>query len=137
MTKRVVENIIGLVFIGSAVAKLLDFNNTVQFLISILGLNFLIVKTALITLSLVEIFIGLSFLINVWKIQIVYAVIISVIAFFILFNIYFFFGGYTNCGCFGTKIVSSPLTSFLKNIIILAYLLFAGQSKRKINLAVE
>ncbi|MEW5842843.1 MAG: MauE/DoxX family redox-associated membrane protein [Bacteroidota bacterium] len=137
MTKRVMENIIGLVFIGSAIAKLLDFNDTIQFLISILGLNFLIVKTALIALSMVEIFIGVSFFINIWKNQIVYSVIISIIVFFILFNVYFFFNSYTNCGCFGTKIESSPLLSLFKNIIILAYLLFVRHSNKKVKLALE
>ena len=137
MTKRIIENIIGLIFIVSAIAKLYDFTNTVQFLISISGMSFEIMKAALVALSSLEIFIGISFFFNVWRDQVIYLTIIITVVLFILLNTYFFFKGYANCGCFGTQITSSPLTSFLKNIIIMVYLVYAAHSERKINMAVE
>lgn len=135
MLKRIIEIVIGLVFIVSAAAKLIDFLNTISFFISVTGLDFTLVKTGLIVLLLLEIFIGVSFLINTWKREIIFFSTIGLLSFFIVLNLYFFFKGYTNCGCYGTQFTSTPLTSFLKNIIIFSYLLYAKYSNKKIDFA--
>jgi uncharacterized membrane protein YphA (DoxX/SURF4 family) len=134
---RIIEIVIGLFFIVSAVTKLIDFPGTISFFISISGLDFALVKTGLIVLSLLEISVGVSFLINTWDKQIIFFSTICLLSFFIVLNIYFFFKGYTNCGCFGTQFTSTPLASLLKNIIICSYLLYAKYSSKKINLAAQ
>ena len=137
MLKRIIESIIGMVFIVSGGIKLYDFSNTIQFLISISGLDFEILKISLVVLCFAEIFIGFNLIINTWKKRIIFYSIISMIILFILLNIHFLLKGYANCGCFGTQIISSPLASFLKNIIICAYLLYAKYSINKTNLATQ
>ncbi len=137
MLKKIIEYIIGILFIFSAFTKLYDFSNTIIFFISITGLDFDIIKIGIVALSLLEIAIGISFFINTWNKQIIFYSIISLLSVFIFLNLYFLLKGYSNCGCFGTQIVSSPLVSLFKNIIITVYLLYAHYSRRKLNLVTQ
>jgi uncharacterized membrane protein YphA (DoxX/SURF4 family) len=137
MLKNIIEYIIGLVFIASGIAKLFDFSNTIQLIISVSGFDFPIVKAGLILLSFLEIFIGLSFLINFWDKPFVVYCIFSLTGFFILLNLFFIFKGYANCGCFGTHISSSPILSLIKNTLIMSYLFYAKYSGKKMGLTTQ
>ncbi len=137
MLKRVIENIIGLVFIVSAITKLYDFQNTVSYIMAITGFDLDIIKFGLIFLLLLEIAIGITFLINTWNKPVLFYSVLSLIIFFILINLNLFLRGYTNCGCFGTQIVSSPLASLLKNAIIAVYLLYTKYSIKKRNVVTQ
>jgi hypothetical protein len=64
----------------------------------------------------------------------VFKTVIKLISVFLLINIIFAIKGYDNCGCFGAMIISSPLTSFYKNIFILIglyYLKYKSNVVRK------
>jgi len=137
MLRKTIEIIIGIIFITSACAKLYDFSNTVQFIISISGLSHNFVKVSLIFLSLLEFGIGISFIINIWNRSTIFYPSIILLSFFILLNIHFLCDGLTNCGCFGTQIESSPLVSLIKNLVIITYLLYARYSNRKLKLIAE
>jgi uncharacterized membrane protein YphA (DoxX/SURF4 family) len=134
MIRKTIEIIIGTIFIASAFAKLYDFSNTIQFIISIFGLSYDLVKVSLILLSLLEFGIGISFLINIWNQSTIIYSIIILLGFFILINIYFLCEGLTNCGCFGTQIESSPLVSLIKNLVITSYLLYSRYSNHRLKL---
>jgi len=130
MIKRIIENIIGLLFIFSAVTKLYDFSNTVYLFISIFGLSFHFIKYGLVILSIIEIAIGVSFFINTWATPKTFFAIIILLSSFVFLNGYFHFFGFTNCGCFGTQIISSPISSLIKNIIIILFLTYDYKTKR-------
>jgi hypothetical protein len=137
MLKRIIENIIGLVFIVSAITKLYDFSNTINFLMAVTGFNFNVIKFGLIYLLLLEIAIGISFIINFWHKPVLFYSIFILIIFFVFVNFHLFMRGYANCGCFGTQIVGSPLVSLSKNVLIAVYLLYAKYSIKKIIVVVQ
>lgn len=137
MLKRSIEIIIGSTFLVSAITKLTDFNNTVNFIISITGTNYSTVKTGLVFLSLLEIAIGISFFVKVWTKSYLFYTITGLLLLFILLNIYLMVQGYSNCGCFGTQIVSSPFASLVKNALIILFMIYfyyyPGKQKLRIN----
>ncbi len=124
MFKRLIEIVIGLVFIISAVTKLTDFSNTVQFIISITGITFGNVKAGLVVLSLLEFAIGISFLIKAWSRYYIFYFITMLLFLFILLNIYLMVQGYSNCGCFGTHINSTPVASLIKNTLMILFMVY-------------
>ncbi len=137
MMKRIIENIIGLIFIVSAFTKLYDFTNTINLIESITGFGFNIIKFGLIFLSLFEIAIGISFFVKVWTKSYIFYAITVLLLLFILINIYLMVQGYSNCGCFGTQIISSPFASLVKNALMILFMMYfyyyPGKQKLRIN----
>ncbi|ANE49356.1 BT_3928 family protein [Flavisolibacter tropicus] len=91
-----------------------------------------------------EIMTGVALLIG-WQKKLVLNTLFVLIVFFTFLTAYAFWSGkFKNCGCFGDCLPISPLTSFIKDVALLAMivLLLAGQrfitpitSKRNINIA--
>lgn len=121
--KRIIEYAIGCLFIFSTVAKLVDFQNTVNFITAFSGMEFYAAKLSLLFLCSAEATIGFSFITRLWKTQRVFLGTLTFMIFFIVVNIAMLIGGYSNCGCFGTQIESDPIFSLIKNLLILAFML--------------
>jgi hypothetical protein len=66
---------------------------------------------------LLEIILGLCFIFY-WSPKIK-KISISLLIFFITFAIYLWLGNVTNCGCFGTTITVSPLSTVVKNVVLI------------------
>ncbi len=110
--------IIALIYISSAVLKLIDFEATVLIIQSIVHIDIMLLKTALFVLILTEVSIAVTLLLNYLKLLAKYVLIfLSII--FIVFNLVLIFKGIDNCGCFGASIKQSPYISLIKNIAII------------------
>ena len=125
--KKTAENIIRsifvLIFLFSAITKLLDFNNTIYFINGFLGLGYSITKYALLLLIIFEIMIALLFATDFWKKKIVFNVTLSLMVSFVFVNVFMIIKGFSNCGCFGTMIESNPIISLIKNLFLVISLL--------------
>lgn len=76
-----------------------------------------------------EILAGVALLLG-WKKKFVLGLLLVLIVFFTFLTGYAFLSGkFTNCGCFGECLPITPLTSFIKDLVLLAMIVFllAGQ----------
>lgn len=76
-----------------------------------------------------EILAGVALLLG-WKKKFVLSLLLVLIIFFTFLTGYAYLSGkFTNCGCFGDCLPITPLTSFIKDIVLLSMILFltAGQ----------
>lgn len=76
-----------------------------------------------------EILAGVALLLG-WKKKFVLSLLLVLIIFFTFLTGYAYLSGkFTNCGCFGDCLPITPLTSFIKDLVLLAMILFliAGQ----------
>lgn len=132
MKNRIFEYLVGSILIVSAVAKLFDFSNTVHFMMSVFSLDFVIVKSGLIMLSLIEIGFGIIFILNIWKNKILFQSIVGLLMFFIFLNLFLMLKGYSNCGCFGTRYESNPIISLIKNLLIVGFMFISNRTNKKL-----
>jgi len=104
---------------GSFVRNALDFFHGISLPLSI----------GMITL---EILAGVSLLIG-WKKKLIIWLLLVLIVFFTFLTGYAYLSGkFTNCGCFGDCLLITPLTSFLKDLLLLAMILFLLLGQRYI-----
>ena len=122
-----------IVFILSAVSKLIDFNNTMNLYLSITGLSYETIKAGLVIIIMMELFFAFLILFGFVKKKQVYFSLVIMIAAFTAVNILFLLLGIDNCGCFGTLFKIGPLESIGKNIflIILLFLLRLNMLKEE------
>lgn len=76
-----------------------------------------------------EIMVGVALLLG-WQKKLVLNTLFVLIVFFTFLTAYAFWSGkFKNCGCFGDCLPISPLTSFIKDVVLLAMIVFllAGQ----------
>jgi uncharacterized membrane protein YphA (DoxX/SURF4 family) len=101
---------------GSFVSNVLDFLHNTSLALSI----------AMITL---EILAGVALLLGWMKKAVLWLLFILIIFFTFLTGYAYLSGKFTNCGCFGDCLPITPLTSFIKDLALLAMilLLLAGQ----------
>jgi len=123
--------LVSFVFIFSAMTKIADFLNTINFFCSILGIDYIITKYIIILFILVEL--GLAFMIAVrtFHTQFFINSTIALLAFFIVISIWFIYIGIDNCGCFGTLLPVKPVPTIFKNLILIAILMFLKNWERK------
>ena len=96
---------------GSFLRNILDFFHDSSLLLSV----------GMITL---EILAGVALLVG-WKKNFILWLLLALIVFFTFLTGYAYLSGrFTNCGCFGDCLPITPLTSFLKDIILLVMILF-------------
>ena len=98
------------------------------------ALNFL--HNNSLTLSIVmitlEIIAGVALLIA-WKKKFVLWMLLALIIFFTILTGYAYLSGkFTNCGCFGDCLPITPLTSFIKDVVLLVMILFLLTGQRYI-----
>ncbi len=125
--KKTTENIIRLlfvlVFLFSAITKLVDFSNTIYFINGFIGLGYSITKYSLLLLIIFEIMIALLFVTDYWKKKIIFNVTLLLMIGFVCINVFMMLKGFSNCGCFGTVIESNPIISLIKNLFLVIGLL--------------
>jgi hypothetical protein len=95
-------------------------------LLDFLNHHTLFLSVTMITLEIVA---GVGLLIGWMKKFILYLLLVLIIFFAFLTGYAYLSGKFTNCGCFGDCLPITPLTSFTKDIVLLAMILFliAGQ----------
>lgn len=117
--QNIIRNILGIVFLLSAILKLADYKATAVLFANLIGFEIGYAKIFLGVLILLEIIISYVFLADFIKNNFIYYSVSGMITIFIITNLVFLLKGYNNCGCFGSTIESSPLVSIIKNIIML------------------
>ena len=101
---------------GSLVSGVLDFLHNEALVLSIF----------MITL---EVLLGIALLLGWMKKLVLWLLLLLMVFFTFLTGYAYLSGKFTNCGCFGDCLPITPLTSFLKDLVLLAFILFlfAGQ----------
>jgi hypothetical protein len=138
---RVVQIFVGILFIVSGLVKANDpiglsykmqeffelwsegftQGSFVRNALSFLHENSLALSVAMITL---EIVVGVALLVA-WQKKFVLWLLLLLIIFFTFLTGYAYLSGkFTNCGCFGDCLPITPLTSFIKDIVLLVLILF-------------
>ncbi len=128
--EKIIRSIFVLIFLFSAITKLVDFNNTIYFINGFLGLGYSITKYSLLSLIVFEIMIALLFATDYWKKEIVLNATLLLMVSFIFINVFMMLKGYSNCGCFGTMIESNPIISLIKNLFLVTGLLVLKYSNQ-------
>lgn len=69
-----------------------------------------------------ELVLGLFLLLHIYLVRFTYKAVIGVLLFFIVYLIYVIIkhGNAGDCGCFGDKIMMSPLNGIIKNVVMIA-----------------
>lgn len=129
--KNIVRYFIAILFLVSAITKIIDFRNTILFFENIFGIDYFLVKTGLIILILLELFIVYGFIVKGVNSVNFYKSVAGLLAVFIMTSLYFEIREINNCGCFGTSIESSPLLTIIKNILIIAGLIFLVRKEKE------
>lgn len=97
-------------------------------------LNFFHETSLLLSVSMItlEILAGVALLIG-WKKKVVLWLLLGMIVFFTFLTGYAYLSGkFTNCGCFGDCLPITPLTSFIKDIVLLVMIVFLLLGQRYI-----
>ncbi len=80
-----------------------------------------------------EIIAGVALLLG-WRMKLFIWLLLLLIIFFTFLTGYAYLSGkFKNCGCFGDCIPITPLTSFLKDIILTVLILFLFANRKKIS----
>lgn len=124
MIKNALKYFLGGVFLLSALAKLIDYRATVELFIELLNLGYAVTKIFLALLILLELIFSYLIIADYLQIKRVYYLILGVVIAFLLVNIFFAINGSDNCGCFGSEIISSPLLSIVKNLLMIISLVY-------------
>lgn len=105
------------VFLGSAVAKALDFDATAVFFSSLFGGAAGGAKSALAALILMEM--ALAGALVLWPGRRTYVAVLAGTAGFLVAGLLLWYVGVENCGCFGTRWATSPAVTVAKNLGLL------------------
>lgn len=124
MIQNIIKYFLGIVFLFSAISKLIDYSATVELFEGLLAINMIIAKLILSILILVELIFTYFIVGGYIEKMFVFQSILWMLLVFLFINILFAIKGYNNCGCFGSEIISSPLISFVKNMFLLVGLIY-------------
>lgn len=151
VTTRIVQAIVGLLFIISGLVKANDplglaykMEEFFELWIDGLKIGHFFAKTPLIsfleffnhytlflsiTMITLEIVTGVALLLGWMKKFILYLLLVLIIFFSFLTGYAYLSGKFTNCGCFGDCLPITPMTSFIKDLALLTLIVFliAGQ----------
>ena len=127
--------LLALAFIYSAYSKLFPAEPFELYVFSLGFLNWLNTTIAVRLLIALELFIGLSLIINIYTKQILKLTLGLLIGFTIyLIYITIFNSVIEDCGCFGDKLKLTPIESIIKNIILLFTSVFLYLKNKTFNL---
>ena len=122
--KRTLKYILIFTFLISALLKIIDLTNSALLFSNILDLTYENAKASLLVLILVELFISVALFKNWYYQKAIFFVCLFVFSLFVILNTTFYIQGVENCGCMGTIIISNPLLSLFKSIIVLVMFVF-------------
>ncbi|MBD3386443.1 hypothetical protein GF407_16160 [candidate division KSB1 bacterium] len=129
MRKNYVETVIASVFIFSALTKIFDYENTALLIREICFLSVSIINRLLFGLIFIELIIAIWLLWVPFLRRYLYAFLFVLLMIFSIFGGYLMVAGFENCACFGTRIVSHPVLTIVKNLVMAAFLIYNTKSK--------
>lgn len=104
----------------SAIAKLIDFENTATYFVSLVQIDFKIARYSLALAIFLELLFAYLIPINWRWTKIVHNATLVILFAFLAISVSMAFMGVKNCGCFGAFLTTNPLATILKNIFLLA-----------------
>jgi len=130
IAKRIIRLLLGAFFIVTAALKLLSIDSFEVYIYSFNIVDFVTTTFLSRLLISIELFIGISLVLNIFHKQIWWLTMLMMAA-FTLFLVYAgIFRSDSNCHCFGSIIELDPWQSIIKNIIVLALLVFIRKEER-------
>lgn len=129
MRRNYIETIIASVFIFSALTKVFDYENTALLIREICFLSVSIINRLLFSLIIIELILAIWLLWVPFLRRYLYPFLIVLLMLFTIFSGYLMVAGFENCACFGTRIVSHPLLTIVKNLVMAAFLIVNTKSK--------
>lgn len=136
---NLVRIIVGLLFIFSGLVKAIDplgLSYKMQEFFELWGMTQFNQHTLWLSVVMIafEIIAGVALLLG-WQMRLFSWLLLLLILFFTFLTGYAYLSGkFKNCGCFGDCIPITPLTSFLKDIVLTVLILFLFANKKKIQL---
>ncbi len=124
MKKLIIKYVMSVLFVFSAFTKIADFNGVAELFSGFFSFGILMVKIFVAVLIITELVVAYLIAENFFGKRAVFNVIFLLILFFTFISLYFAIEGYDNCGCFGTIIITEPIYSVLKNVILLLGLIY-------------
>lgn len=131
------RSLTGLLFIFSGLIKANDptgFGYKLQEYFQVLGMQFFndyAVGLAVLICSL-EILLGALLLLGLWRVTVAWGLLLLILFFTFLTFYSAFFEVVTSCGCFGDAIPLTPWQSFIKDLILLAFILVIFRYRQQI-----
>lgn len=124
-----VRLILGIVFYFSAFLKGLELSATtlkITEYVNLIGISIpvYLAEITAISLILIEMTIGIAFLLNLYTTYVKWIALILGVSFLIVTSYMYYEESMDDCGCFGSQIVLNPLFSLIKNIILFILLIF-------------
>lgn len=124
-----VRILLGLFFIASAIAKLIDID---QFEIHVFSYNILSLNLSFFVARIIivcELLVGIGLISNVFNRFVNICSLLLLIGFTIFLSYAALIGRTDSCQCMGSIIETNPIQSILKNAILILMLLFAMKSR--------
>lgn len=122
--KLIIRLLLGVLFIGTAVLKLLSIDNFEIYIYSFGIVNYVKVTFLSRLLIFIELLIGISLIFKIYFRQIWWLTMLMMAGFTIFLIYAAIFRNDSNCHCFGSLIELDPSQSIIKNIITIVLLLF-------------
>lgn len=113
-----------MIFLVSAISKILDFNNTLIYFSGVLKISLPVMYAGLWFLIMIELLVPVVVWMEKFKKPINFVSLQLLLLTFLIINIHFMVKGLDNCSCFGASIKSYPVFSMLKIIILMIILKF-------------
>lgn len=116
---------ISTVFMLSALAKLIDFDNTVVYFQRLSGFDSQTVEISIALLLFFEMLIAFTLPIDCRFQTMIQDATLLLLAFFLGLSLTLTFTGIKNCGCFGTYWVSHPWLTVVKNVVLITIMIIS------------
>lgn len=125
ITALVVRMLLGIFFIVSAVAKIIDIDRFEVYIFSynILPLNMSFLAARLVIVG--ELLIGMGLVANLFKRLVDTCAMLMLVAFTLFMGYAYLIGREDSCQCMGALLEINPIQSLLKNTLLILLLLFA------------
>ena len=117
------------IFLGSAIGKLVRFDDTLIYFVGLTKISFPLLTALLWILISLELLISILVLMNGLHSKTIYISTQFLLITFLLINILFFFTGVENCACFGAGIQSHPVLGILKTILLMMMVYYLRERK--------
>jgi hypothetical protein len=118
-----------MIFLGSAISKIVGFYNTLIYFAGISNISFPFLTSFILIIIILELLIPVLIWINNLKSKIIYISIQFLLVIFLITNILLFFMGVENCGCFGAGIQSHPSLGIPKTFFLIMIVYYLREGK--------
>lgn len=117
------------IFLVSAVSKLMSFDETRIYFVAITKISYPAITSLLWILVFAELLFSVLVWMNGLQLRSIYVLVQFLLGTFLFTNILFFFMGVENCACFGTAIQSHPAIGTIKTIFLMTIVYYLREGR--------